>query len=191
MLNKTPVLDKGYVALFSTSMNREQFLTTKTAYRMSNERIAELSMIHMEIKCPLFVQLFLTEELKSVTKQTAPEAFIPTAVDVAARDLETSELIANDINQTTKALLINPKSYQTDGCDIFISQVISPLSIYNTLLISGTLSQWIAIIKRSGLPAPIEQYRKVIAEILRCEYEFIREITNGKKAQKSSRSRKH
>ena len=190
MLKKTPVLDKGYVALFSTSMSREQFLSVKSEYQIDDMRAAELLMVHVEVKCPLFVQLFLTEELKAMTKKAKPEAFIPSVVDVAAKDLETSEMIADDIERTTQALLVNPKSYQMDGCDIFISQVTSPLSIYNTLMLSGTLSQWISIIKKRGLPAPIEQYRKAIGNILVCEYEFIREHTGDKETQKRNRSKK-
>jgi len=191
MLNKIPVLDKGYVALFSTSVDRKQLLSIKAEYLIDNEKAMGLPTVHMEIKCPLFVQLFLTEELNAFSKRSAPEAFIPTVADIAARDLKTSELIANDIDQTVKALLINPKSYQMDGCDIFISQVISPVSVYNTLLVSGTLNQWVSIVKRSGLPAPIEQYRKAIADILLCEYDFIKEQIGGKENKKRSRSRKH
>jgi hypothetical protein len=194
MLNEIPVLDKGYVALFSKSMSREQLLSIQTQYFRSkaNSGMLDLPKIHMEIKCPLFVQISLTESLSSVSRATGkPEAFVPSVNDISAQDLETSELISKDINQTTQALLMNPKSYQMDGCDIFISQVISPISVYNTLLVSGTLSQWISYVNKTGLPAPIEQYRKVIKEILLSEYDFLWEhIDESKNSEKRKRDRK-
>jgi len=191
-MNKLPVLDKGYVALFSNSMGREQFLSVQTGYfrGMVHRRILSMPMIHMEIKCPLFVQLYLTESLNAVARRSsAPEAFIPAINDVAAGNLETSEVISKDIEQTTKALLLNPKSYQMDGCDIFISQVISPISVYNTLMVNGTLDQWILAVKGKSLPAPIEQYRKAIEDVLLAEYDFLREHIVGKKTEKRKRNR--
>jgi len=191
-MNKIPVLDKGYVALFSNSLSREQFLAIQAEYfrGMVHGRILSMPMIHMEIKCPLFVQLYLTENLNAVSKRSGtPEAFIPAVNDVAAESLETSEVISKDIEQTTKALLLNPKSYQMDGCDIFISQVISPVSVYNTLMVSGTLDQWISSVKDKSLPAPIEQYRKAIEGVLLAEYDFLWEHISGKKAEKRTRNR--
>jgi hypothetical protein len=191
-MNKIPVLDKGYVALFSNSLSREQFLAIQAEYfrGLVHGRILNMPMIHMEIKCPLFVQLYLTENLNAIAKRSGtPEAFIPAVNDVAAESLETSEVISKDIEQTTKALLLNPKSYQMDGCDIFISQVISPVSVYNTLMVSGTLDQWISAVKGKSLPAPIEQYRKTIEDILLAEYDFLWEHISDNKTEKRKRNR--
>ena len=99
-------------------------------------------------------------------------------------------MIAQDINHTTQALLINPKAYQMDGCDIFISQVMSPISIYNTLLVSGSLAQWIDFANKEGLATPIEQYRKTIEEVLLGEYDFLWDQFNGKKKKAETGKRR-
>jgi hypothetical protein len=141
----------------------------------------------MEIRCPLFVQLSISEQLKCTSRQSAVEAFVPSVNDVCAKDLETSRLISKDIEQTTEALLINPKAYQMDGCDIFISQVVSPISVYNTVLASGTLGQWIDYANLEGLPAPIEEYRKVVEQILLSEYDYLWEHIGEKKKKEAGR----
>lgn len=193
MLNKIPVLDKGYVALVSCSLPRQEFRQVQVQYfrsKVSNQLLS-IPQIHMEIRCPLFVQLSLSEQLKCTSRQSTVEAFIPSVNDVGAKDLETSNLISKDIEQTTQALLLNPKAYQMDGCDIFISQVISPISVYNTVLISGTLGQWIDYANLEGLPAPVEEYRKVITQILLSEYDYLWEhIGEKKKKEAGKRDRK-
>jgi hypothetical protein len=192
-MNKIPALDKGYVALVSASVDRETFLSVRTQYfrGKTDRRMLELPHLHMEIKCPLFVQLALSQGLNCVPKpQGTPEAYLPSVNDVAAKDLETSEMIAQDIHHTTHALLINPKAYQMDGCDIFISQVMSPISIYNTILVSGTLAQWIEFANREGLAQPIEQYRKNIEEVLLGEYDFLWDQFNGKKKKAEAGKRR-
>ncbi len=148
-----------------------------------DSRLLEIPKLHMEIKCPLFVPLTLTErELNAVPlKDQKAEAYIPTVDQVGATDLKTSEDIQRDIQQTTNALTLNPKSYQMDGCDMFISQVISPISMYNTVLISGSLKDWISFVSRKDLPKPINVYRQAVADIILAEYDFLWGIINGKK----------
>lgn len=189
-LNEIPVLDKGYVALFSSSMSREELLHVKRFFFKNQITDQLLSKVHLhaEIKCPLFVQLSLSEQLSTTTKAGSKlEAFIPAVNDVKAADLETSEMIAKDIEQTTEALLLNPKAYQMDGCDIFISQMISPISVYNTVLVSGSLKHWINYANQKGLPAPIEEYRKVIEHVIRAEYDFLWELFDAEKKQGKAR----
>lgn len=191
MLNKIPVLDKGHVALVSCSLPRQQFKEMQTHYfrNQVNNLMLSVPHIHMEIRCPLFVQLSLAERLTCVSRPSAVEAFTPSVNEVGAKDLETSELISRDIEQTTEALLMNPKAYQMDGCDIFISQVISPISVYNTVLVSGTLGQWIDYANLKGLPAPIEEYRKAVQQVLLSEYDYLWEIIGGKKKEKEAGKR--
>jgi hypothetical protein len=160
-MNQIPVLDKGYVSLVSSSMSREKLMTIQGQYfrGKAEDRLLDIPHLHMEIKCPLFVQLAITQGLNCVTRSaTNLEAYKPSVNDIKANDLQLSEDIAQDIHHTTEALLMNPKAYQTDGCDIFISQVISPISIYNTILVSGTLRQWIDFANREGLASPIDQF---------------------------------
>lgn len=180
MLNEIPVLDKGYVAILSSSISGDMFLSLKKEFFKDSldHRLLDVPVIHLKIKCPLFVQLTFAEHGLSYIvnrSQGKPDAFVPTVPDIRAIDLEASEAISKDIEQTTSALLLNPRAYQMEGCDPFISQVISPISVYNVLIVSGTLSQWLAYMKQTNLPAPIEAYRATIRDAVMAEFHFLKD----------------
>lgn len=188
MLNKVPVLDKGFVAMFSRSMGEEDVRNARNIlYRnRGSEAFTDEIHVHLYIKSPIFVQLSLGSKNISWKNSTegATEAYIPNINEIRGRDLESSELIAEDIKQTTEALLLNPKAYQADACDIFISQTIVPISVYNTYLASASLSQWIKYIKQESLPGPINEYRKAILGILKAEWPSLWEsFKNGEKGK--------
>lgn len=176
VLNEIPVLDKGYVAVHSCSPsgNELQALSLDFFRKQHSSGLDRIVHINLQIKCPLFVQLsFSALGFICIAKRHGDgdiEAFIPTIAEVNAQSLGASREIQEDIERTTHALLINPKAYQADHCDSFISQVISPVSVYNTLIISGSLEQWNAYINQVGLPAPIESYRKAIQNAIQAEY---------------------
>lgn len=175
MLNEIPVLDKGHVALYSCSPDGKKLnqLYKEFMRGTKDSKCAELTYVILKIKCPLFVQMSFPEyglTYISQRGQTTAEAFVPTVAEVNAISLEASEAIQADIAQTTAALLINPKAYQSEHCDLFVSQVISPISVYNVLVVAGNLGQWLNYINQSGFPAPIESYRKAIKEVLFAEY---------------------
>lgn len=183
-LNKIPVLDKGFISLFSTSMD-EKYVREAKRILYRNRQTGEFGhkiRVHVLIKSPVFVQLSLGGSGISYDNAQAgiPEAYVPTVNDVRAKDLETSEIIAKDIEQTTEALLLNPKSYQMDACDVFVSQVITPISVYNTYLASANLSAWIEYINRKDLPGPIDQYREAIENVLRAEWPSLSELFDAK-----------
>lgn len=176
ILNNIPVLDKGYVALHSRSMSGKEFKQALGDFNTTINRLSSVVSINIVVKCPLFVQMVFPEYGMSYITQKAykVEAFIPTVDQVNAISLEASEAIQKDIEQTTNALIINPTAYQSEHCDIFISQVISPISIYNTILVTGPLSSWISLISKTGMPSAIEAYRKAIEDIIYSEYPDLR-----------------
>lgn len=192
LLNKTPVLDKGWVALYSGSLMREEFsqiLRTHFRGTMDN-RITDMTQVMLSIRCPLFVQLTFSEYglLCSAEKISGkPEAYIPDVSAIGAQDLETSQMIQQDIEQTTEALLINPQAYQHDNCDLFISQVISPISVYNTLIVYGSLTSWMRYIEQRSFPKPIETYRKAVEECLHGEWDAVVQAMREKDAAKKKR----
>lgn len=194
LLNKIPVLDKGSVALIDTSLSHEQFkklhieILRKPHNNQPDVRMLEHTSAHLHIKCPIFVQLTFSQYgLGCITYLSSeqPEAYIPTVNEVNAMDLEASEAIQKDIEQTTEALLINPKAYQSEHCNIFISQVVSPVSVYNTLMVTGNLSQWLRYLSQTGFPSPIEAYRAAIEEAISGEFPFIREMLKRNRNGKS------
>jgi len=192
MLNKTPVLDKGWVALFSGSPMREDFKRVlKTHFRGAiDNRITDMTNVMLSIKCPLFVQLTFSEYgLTCSSEKTSekPEAYIPDINAIGAQDLETGKTIQADIEMTTEALLINPQAYQSDHCDRFVSQVISPISIYNTLVVYGSLTSWMRYIEQVGLPKPIECYRKAIEDAIHGEWDLVVQLMRIENAKKKRR----
>jgi hypothetical protein len=189
LLGKTPVLDKGWVALYSSSLTGDDFShVLKTHFRGTiDHRITDMTHVMLSIRCPLFVQLTFAEHglLLSTEKIGGqPEAYIPDVSSIGSPDLDTSQIIQQDIEQTTAALLLNPAAYQQDNCDLFISQVISPISIYNTLIVFGSLTSWVRYIEQRSLPRPIEAYRKAIEDCLHGEWDKVVRTLREKNAAK-------
>jgi hypothetical protein len=189
LLNKTPVLDKGWVALFSASMMREDFMQIlKMHFKgVVDSRITDMTQVMLSIKCPLFVQLTFSELGLLCTAEKSSgnlEAYIPDVSAINAQDLATSQIIQKDIEETTAALLINPSAYQSDNCDLFVSQVISPISIYNTLIVHGSLTSWMKYVEQKNLPRPIEAYRKAIEDCLHGEWDKVVQIMRERNAAK-------
>lgn len=174
LLNKLPCLDKGYVALVS-STNDSKKLREIMPYISAQSKSRELDIGSMTIliRCPLFVQIYLSHynlTIMSANLNEEPEAFIPNEAEIKADDLQTSIAISDDIKRTTDALTINPKAYQADGCDKFLSQVITPINIYTTILIHGSRRTWVEFINQNKLPYPIDSYRQLVKQIYDAEW---------------------
>ena len=189
-MNKIKILDKGHIELFSTSMSNDQLRELMRFYSASkpdkiDQAILAVPQLHLKVRCPLFVQLtFGHYQLTTTNKKlglSAPEAYIPDINDIGALDLEASTAIQSDIAQTTGALLINPKAYQTERCDKFISQLITPISVYNEVIVSGSLKEWINYILQKNLPGPIEAYRVAIEAVLLSEWSDLKTFVESSK----------
>ena len=189
LLNKTPVLDKGWVALYSSSLSGSEFSQIlKLHFRgIIDHRITDMTQVVLSVRCPLFVQMSFSEHglaCSSERTSSETEAYIPDVSTIGAQDLETNTMIQQDIEHTTAALLLNPRAYQADNCDTFISQVISPISVYNTLIVYGSLTSWMRYIEQRSLPRPIEAYRKAIEECIHGEWSGVVQIMREKNAAK-------
>ena len=62
---------------------------------------------------------------------------------------------------------MNTKTFQHDGCDKFVSQVMTPISVYSELIVHASLTTWVRLISKKNLPKPVELYRQAIEEFLR------------------------
>jgi hypothetical protein len=178
LLNKIPVLDKGYVALLDSCNTTSKLREIGTEFFGGEypTSLESLGSMTLAIKCPLFFQLTLSKfNFKIIGAQDGPtqrdvETFRPNAGEVAASDVVTSEAIADDISRTADALIINPKAYQADGCERFVSQVNTPLSVYTTLIVSGSYSEWCELAYQYKLPSVLEQYTIAIGQIITAEW---------------------
>jgi len=174
---KIPVLDKGFIGLYSFSVGNDELNELVVAFNLrQQDDYLCLPHLHMAIKCPLFVQLWLSKyQLHIVTKRSGvKEAYLPDESEINAKTLEYSKAIAEDIKATTEALLINPKAYTSEGCDSHVAQIITPINVYNELMVSGSLLQWMPILRANHLPQPVEAYRKSIKEILEAEWTVLK-----------------
>lgn len=177
LLNKIPVLDKGYVALLDSCITTAKLrdigkeLFDDGEYPVALEDFGSLTVA---MKCPLFVQLNLTKynfKVINAISTSGPEAYLPNAGEIGASERVVSEAIADNIARTTDALLINPKAFQADGANRFISQVLTPVNIYTTLIIQGSYKEWCAWAYQEGfIPKPIEAYTLALQQIITAEW---------------------
>lgn len=172
LLNKIPVLDKGYVVLIDRtySVMKKRALADEF-FKGQLQNVDKISSMSLGIKMPLFIQLNLSKfDFKIIDIPSVDiEAFMPDQTQIQAEDLETSKLISDDIKATTEALLVNPHAYVADGCDNFMAQVIMPISLYNSVIVTGTVEEWKKFCKQSNAPKVIQAYMKTIAEIIKAD----------------------
>jgi hypothetical protein len=172
-LNKISVLDKGFVSLLSTS-NEEKVLQKLEEEYYNSASFKQLNMLSTAtfiIKCPLFVQLYLASRPEfNFTIFSPPaktiEAYVPDESDINTKPTEATE-IKNNMRNTTEALLINPMAFQHDGCDRFISQVLTPISVYSELIVHANLTNWVEFLRKKNLPGPVAAYQTAVAEFLK------------------------
>lgn len=175
LLNKIPVLDKGFVALIDSCNTTAKLREIGTEvyggeYPVVLEELGSLTLL---IKCPLFVQLALSKfnlRIIDANNSGTLEAYTPNAGEVGAKERLDAEAIADDISRTTDALLINPAAYQADGCDRFISQLTTPISTYTSIIVSGSYSEWCKFSYQQKLPRAIAAYGISIAQIIEAEW---------------------
>jgi len=174
LLNKLPCLDKGYVAYLDSSCDSTKLRDVALEFfKKSDGRfLSDISTLTLVIKCPLFVQLNLSQfNLKIITTSTTDiEAYTPSVGEIGSPDHGTNKLISEDIERTTAALLINPKAYQADGCDRFVSQVLTPISTYTTLIVHGPYNEWKKFAAQGSMPHGMISYATSVQQILNMEW---------------------
>ena len=176
LLNKIPVLDKGFVALIDScnttetlrAMGKEFF---DGEYPTSLEALGSMTVV---MKCPLFVQLNLSKfnfKVINAEQKTPLDAYEPNAGELGCKERTTGEDIADNISRTTAALLINPKAYQSDGADRFLSQILTPVSVYTTVIVQGSYKDWCDFAyNQTFVPTPIKAYTQTIQQIIEAEW---------------------
>jgi hypothetical protein len=56
------------------------------------------------------------------------------------------------------------------GSSRFTAQLLTPITVYNELIVNGKLVNWIQFIKQKQLPKELELYRKSVEDILLVEW---------------------
>lgn len=174
LLNKISVLDKGFVALVDSSGNAKLLQDLQDTYFKTkiNMKLLDICSATLIIKCPLFVQLNIAQFGFDIisTPSDNVEAYLPDIGSIQGESLEDRQRIANYITATTEALLLNHKGFSMDGADKFTAQMLTPINVYNEIIISGSLKQWIAYISQGNLPAQLSQYQRAAEDCLLLEW---------------------
>jgi hypothetical protein len=182
LLSKTNVLDKGFVAPLEFTGNGRMLQELQDTYFKTKTHLGllKLSTASLVIKCPLFVQLNLSKYGLDIitTPSDDIEAYIPDLSMVSGDSLEDRKRMVQYMNATTEALLLNQKGMKMDGGDEFTAQLLTPITVYNELVVNGKLQTWLAYLSQKGLPKEAELYRKTIEDILKTERKNISALLN-------------
>lgn len=178
LLNKINVLDKGFVAPLCFSGNGRLLQDVQDEYfkTRANLKLLDISSASIVIKCPIFVQLNLSQYGFSIitTPSNDVEAYIPDVSMIDGDTVEDKNEIHRYISMTTEALLLNHTGIKMDGASAFTSQLLTPITVYNELIVSGNIRRWAEYIRQKNLPKEIESYRVNIEFVLAQEWKNIR-----------------
>jgi hypothetical protein len=138
-------------------------------------KLLNISTATLVIKCPLFVQLNLSQYGFDIisTPSDSVEAYTPDLSMVDGESLEDRNRVVEYINGTTEALLLNSKGMTMDGVDEFTTQLLMPITVYNELIVHGSLADWLVYLKQNKLPKELEAYRCQIKEVLKIEWKNV------------------
>lgn len=176
LLNKIPVLDKGYVALLDSTCPTKLYRSVVDEFFGATDtpQLAKICNAVLVIKAPIFVQLHLAQHGLTMvnTVKNDNDAYVPSLGDIGAAELQLGRDIQDDMQRTTDALLINPESYREDGANKFVSQILMPVSTYTTFIVSGSVETWKKFYKNNSIPGPIKAYAEVVASIIQSEWHY-------------------
>jgi hypothetical protein len=173
-LNKMPLLDKGFMTVLSVHNDGPTLQAIQEEFfKASIEKsLTHLSNVTFVVKCPLFVQLNMSKFNFKIISVPSPdvEAFVPNEGDISAPTHVDAQNIKTYFEQTTEALLLNSRGLPMDGCDKFIAQVLTPISTYTTIIVHGSLHNWLDYINQKRLPNSLEVYRALAHECLKAYF---------------------
>lgn len=174
LLNENKVLDKGFVAPLCFNGGGRLLQEIQDHYYKANVNIKLLNIATatLVIKCPLFIQLNLSQYSFDIisTPSDGVEAYTPDLSMVDGDSLEDRERVVDYIKKTTDALMINQEGMTIDGVDKFTSQLLMPITVYNELIVHGSLTDWVVYLNQNKLPKELEAYRCQIQEVLKTEW---------------------
>lgn len=174
LLNYIPVLDKGFVARFDSSGDSSKLNQIAESYykQLDGRFLTEISSLTLLVKCPLFVQLNMSTfgfKIKTLPADKL-EVYLPNVGEIGSKSHNSNRDIAEDMVRTSAALLMNQNAYKVDGCDPFVSQLLTPISTYTHILVFGLYNQWAAYVQQNAAPAAISAYISAVDQIMKAEW---------------------
>lgn len=184
LLNKIPVLDKGYVGIVDSSINgitMKQIQDDNFKGKINRELFNQATLT-LQIRCPLFVLRYLQQRKVEITHipEKEIECYVPDVSELHTGDSNTDKEIHEHMKSTTEALILTSKAFQEDGLDKHMSQNLMPISVYNTVIASASLMDWIKVVcNKRKLPYPIQTYTDVIYETMEAEWPKLHAYIKG------------
>jgi len=174
-MNSQPVLDHGYVACLSTSNDGQALSNIQKTFLGDsiNQKLLRIANATFVIKMPLFVQINVSQydlEIIPTNRLKEIEAYIPDVTDIKCPNTQDSQRIKEYLEQTTEAIILNGKAFPMEGCNEFVAQSQMPISVYNEVIVHGSLYEWLKFLKQKKLPKPVEAYRYQIEQILKADW---------------------
>jgi len=177
-----PVLDSGYVYLFSSSPDGEKTKHILNQYysNVFKPSILSIPRVVVSIKCPIAVLLTMTR-FHLVVDLSAPRnsAFNPSIEHIKSGKMENDKDISESIKNTNEALMLNQKAYAEDNCDRFVATLTTPIAAYWEGLAYGDLCTWVEFVESKSAPKIVSIYQGAIKNILIAEYGNIYELGRG------------
>ncbi len=180
LLNENKVLDKGFVAPLNFSGGgrllqdiQDHYFKTKV-----NTKLLNISSATLVIKCPLFVQLNLSQYGFDIisTPSDDVEAYTPDLSMVSGETVEDRQRIVDYIEKTTEALILNKDGMIMEGTNEFTAQLLMPITVYNELIVHGSLANWLTYLKQNKLPKELEAYRCQVQNLLSSEWKNLQSL---------------
>jgi hypothetical protein len=89
---------------------------------------------------------------------------------IEGESLEDRESIVQYIKITTDALILNHQGIVMDGGSKFTAQLLTPITVYNEMIVHGKLNNWLNFLRQKQLPKELEIYRRSVQDVLSAEW---------------------
>lgn len=184
ILNKLPVLDKGYVAIVDSSLSGKMMSKLEEEHFKGkiNRDLLDCASLTLQIRCPIFFQVYLQQRRMTVvnTIEKEVECYIPDISEINTGDHSVDKDIAEHMKQTIETILLTTKAFEKDKLDRFMSNTIIPVSVYNTVIVTASLTEWIKLIDgKRKLPYAIKAYTDVIKDAVEAEWPKLHTYIKG------------
>ena len=108
------------------------------------------------------------------------ECYIPDISEINTGDHSVDKDIAEHMKQTIETILLTTKAFEKDKLDRFMSNTIIPVSVYNTVIVTASLTEWIKLIDgKRKLPYAIKAYTDVIKDAVEAEWPKLHTYIKG------------
>lgn len=185
MLNKIPVLDKGYVGAVDSALSGQVLKELQDEHYGGkiNRELLDQATLTLQIKCPVFVRQFLQQRGVLLTNipEKEIECYVPDVSEISTGDLNTDKEIHEYMKSTSEALILTSKALKKDGLDRHMAQNLMPISVYNTVIASASLSVWMRAVsyKKKAPPYAIQAYADTICDVMEAEWPKLHTYIKG------------